>query len=98
VQQWFSPTDCDDCCSQFNESVHAPQHYDGWNWLREIVIFIAVSTGKIAAPDRHNMRDNWMARRMQGFCDDAGLPQVLGDGANFTPYASGECRKVQRRK
>src|SRR5579863_3706800 len=98
MQQWFSPTDGDDSCSQFNQSVHAAQHYSSWNRLREIVIFIAVSTRKIAPPDRHNMRDNWMARRMQGFCDDAGLPQVLRDGANFALYARRECRTVQRWK
>jgi hypothetical protein len=44
------------------------------------------------------MRDNWMARRMQGFGDDAGLPQVLRDGANFTLHARRECRTVQRWK
>jgi hypothetical protein len=35
VQQWFAATDCDDCCPQFDEPVHAAQHYGGWNRLGE---------------------------------------------------------------
>jgi hypothetical protein len=47
-------------CEQINAVEHLACRY----WLREVVVFITVCTGKIAPPDRHHMHEDGMPRRL----------------------------------
>src|SRR5579859_5469015 len=69
MQQRFTAADSNERGAQGSQLVHATIHLFQWNWIREIVIFIAIGAGEIAAPHGNDVDLNWMVRRKQTLRD-----------------------------
>ncbi len=56
MQQRFAAADGDDGRAHFAEAVDAPEHFLERHRLGEIVEFVAVGAGEVAAADRDDVR------------------------------------------
>src|SRR5690349_11025819 len=94
MEQWFAPTDGDDRCTQFSESVHTAQHHCRGDRLGEIVVLVAIATGQIAAPHRNDMRDNGVVARMERPGHHADLPELPRECTDSPLNASSNHRRT----
>src|SRR5947209_5735263 len=62
--------------SQVGQFIDSPNHYFGLNRFGKVVVFVTVSAGEIAAPNRYDMGENRMVRRPQSFSQKLELAEV----------------------
>src|ERR1700722_7269372 len=62
MKKRFTAADGDDRRAQTRQIIQAALHFVQRNRLREIVELIAIRAGKIAAANRNNVREDWLAR------------------------------------
>jgi len=82
MQQRLTAADSDDGSAHLAETIDAAKHFLGGDGLREIVEFIAIRAGKIAATNRNDMSEQRVA----------GGEKSFGDHARFTQLAMGRER------
>ena len=71
--------------AHLRQAVDPPQHFGGVHRLREIIEFIAVRAGQIAAPDRNDVHQQRMPRRNQSLHHAAHFAHTRAPGPQSPP-------------
>jgi len=96
MQQGLSAADGDDGGAHGAQAVDALKHFFGGHGIREVVEFVAVGAGKIAAASGYDVREKRMALRRESLDDHADLANLAMRGKEFSPncFACRHCRFV----
>src|SRR5215470_3218447 len=69
MQQRLAPANGDDGRSKFSKAIDTAVHRLDRHWLRDVVVFVTVSAGEIAAPHWHDMCHYGMVGVRESFTD-----------------------------
>ena len=97
MQERLAAADGDDGGAQRAEPVNAAEHFLGGNGIREIVVFVAIGAGEIAAAHGDDMDQQGMAGGKQAFREETNLAQLAVRGterlADFFSRGHGVCAR-----
>jgi hypothetical protein len=60
MQQRLTAAEGNDSCAESCQKIDATKHFRRWYRVGNLVVFVAVCAGEIAAPDWNNVSEDWM--------------------------------------
>ena len=95
VQKRFAAAERNDAGPESRQHIDPPQHLIHRDGFREIVVFIAVCAGEIAAPGRNNMSQHRMVRGTNTVEEHAPFAQAAICGKQTSPEVSSVFRHIR---
>src|SRR5215471_8427113 len=85
MEQGLATANGDDRCAELRKAVDAAQHEFGRDRVRDIIELIAITTGKIAAADRHDVGHDGMPARLHRPGHHPSLTHMEGRSKQLAP-------------
>jgi hypothetical protein len=93
MQQGLAAADGDDGGAHGTEAIDAAEHFVRGDRLREIVEFVAISAGKIAAADGNDVREERVSGGDEALGEHAEFAQLAVRGADFSANFGCGCNR-----
>lgn len=83
MEEWFASAEGDDFGAEGGEEIDATKHLYGWHWIGDLVVFVAVCAGEIAAANGNDVGEDGMVARLERAGDHARLTKAARQGVDL---------------